>query len=151
MKLQNALDDFRAIGARLRWPYYLSLLALIYEKVGQIEEAVETINRAFAAAARHNENWWNAELYRLRGHLLLLQGDRDWAEEAYQQAISLAREQESLLLQLRAAMSLARLWQAQGRVEPAYELLATVYHQFTEGFDTPELQEAQALLADLTS
>ena len=151
LSLQNALHEFQAIDAGVRWPFYLSLLAVFYEQTGQLEEGLETINEALSAAARHNENWWNAELYRLRGNLLLLQGSSDLALEAYRQAISLALEQEALSLQLRAATSLARLWHMQGRAAQAHELLTAVYRQFTEGFDTPDLQEAQALLTDLTN
>ncbi len=80
-----------------------------------------------------------------------MQGNSDLALEAYRQAISLAREQEALSLELRAATSLARLWHMQGRAAQAHELLTAVYRQFTEGFDTPDLQEAQALLTDLTN
>ncbi len=151
LNLQKALDGFQAIGARLRWPFYLSLLAFFYEKRGEAEAGLEAIDQAFSAAARHHENWWNAELYRLRGNLLLLQGDSALAAEAYQQAIHLAREQESLSLELRATMSLARLWQTQGRSAQAYALLSAVYRQFTEGFNTLDLQEARVLLAALTN
>jgi DNA-binding SARP family transcriptional activator/tetratricopeptide (TPR) repeat protein len=151
LNLQNALAEFQAIGVGSRWPLNLSLLAVVYEKAEQVKAGLETINRALSAATRYNENWWNAELYRLRGNLLLLQGDSDPAAEAYQQAIKLAHAQESLSLELRATTSLARLWQAQRRAAPAYEMLTAVYRQFSEGFGTPDLQEAQALLAELKS
>ena len=150
--LLEALAEFRATGARLRLPFYLSLLAVFYEKAGEVEKGLESVDRAFSAAARYNENWWNAELYRLRGNLLLLQNSadgNDLAAEAYRQATELARQQKSRSLELRAMTSLARLWRTQGRAVQAYEGLAAVYQAFTEGFDTPDLQEAKALLTTL--
>ena len=146
-----ALDDFRAIGVGLRWSYYLFLLAQLYGQVGHLEGAMDVIKEALRLAEDKGEHWWDAELYRLRGNLLLLQGDSDLAVGAYQKAINLAHEQEALSLELRAATSLARLWQRQGQAGEAHELLTTVYDQFTEGFDTPDLQDAQILLADLTN
>ena len=150
--LHEALAEFEATGARLRLPFYLSLLAALYEQAGRVEKGLESIDKAFSAAARHNENWWNAELYRLRGNLLLLQGSTDsngLAAEAYRQAAELAREQKARSLELRARASLARLWRTQGGAAGAREGLAAVYQAFTEGFGTPDLLEAKALLATL--
>ena len=150
--LLEALAEFEATGARLRLPFYLSLLAVFYEQAGEVEQGLESIDKAFSAAARHNENWWNAELYRLRGNLLLLRGSADGnglAAEAYRQAIELAREQKARSLELRAMTSLARLWRTQGRAAGAYSGLAAVYQAFTEGFGTPDLKEAKALLVVL--
>ena len=147
-KLLEALGAFEVTGARLRLPFYFSLLAVVYEQAGMTEKGLETVERALSAAACHNENWWNAELYRLRGNLLL-QNDDARAEEAYQLATGLARQQKAPSLELRSTTSLARLWQRQGRAAQAHEALAAIYGSFTEGFDTPDLQAANALLMGL--
>ena len=103
---------------------------------------------------RTGGRWWEAELHRLQGELLLAQaGARQQVPEAetcFQQALDVARRQEAKALELRAAMSLSRLWQQQGKRAEAYELLAPIYGWFTEGFDTADLQEAKALLETLT-
>jgi predicted ATPase len=97
------------------------------------------------------ERYYEAEVYRLKGALLLRQAapDRSQAEACFQQALTVARHQEAKLLELRATMSLARLWQQQGKRQDAYDLLAPAYGWFTEGFDTADLQEAKALLDTL--
>jgi predicted ATPase len=100
---------------------------------------------------QHEERWWEAEVCRLRGGLLLRQTGTSQAEAEtwLQRALDVARRQEAKSLELRAAMSLARLWQQQGKRTEAYELLVPIYGWFTEGFDTADLQEAKALLAEL--
>jgi len=100
---------------------------------------------------QHDERWWEAEIYRLRGILLLRQRGTPLAEaEAWlQRALDVTRRQQAKSLELRAAMSLSRLWQQQGKRQEAHDLLAEVYAWFTEGFDTADLQEAKALLAVL--
>ena len=97
------------------------------------------------------ERWWEAEVYRLQGELLLQLPSRDvpQAEACFQQALDVARRQQAKALELRAALSLARLWQEQGQPTAARQLLAESYGWFTEGFDTADLQEAQALLQEL--
>ena len=97
---------------------------------------------------QHEERWWEAEVYRLRGVLLLWQTvlQQEDAEAWFQQALDVARRQEAKSLELRAAMSLARLWQQQGKRQEAHDLLAPIYGRCTEGFDTADLQEARALL-----
>jgi predicted ATPase len=127
------------------------LLAELYGRIGELQTGLKTLDKAFAVVAGNGEHWWDAEMYRLRGNLLLLQSNDSLAEADYQQAINLARDKAALSLEMRAAISLARLWLGQGRVMEAYELLSAVYNQFTEGFDTPDLKDAQALLADLTN
>ena len=100
------------------------------------------------------ERWWEAELHRLRGELLLGQEGAKRkvveAEQCFQQALAIARNQQAKALELRAAMSLSRLWQAHGKRAVAHESLAEIYGWFTEGFDTADLQEAKALLDELT-
>jgi predicted ATPase len=108
------------------------------------------LDEAIAIIDQTGESWWQAELFRLRGQLLLATGaaPRD-IEAYYQRAIQVACQQEAKSLELRAAVSLARLWQQQGRSAEAYQLLAEIYGWFTEGFDTADLQEAENLLAEL--
>src|SRR6185437_11542627 len=132
--------------ARLRLPYYLSLLAQVHEKAGRVEEGLACIDKALSEARTHNERWWDAELHRLRGELLLMQGaDTSDAEAALLRAISIARSQQARSLELRSTISLARLWSAQHRSDDARRQLGDVYDWFTEGFDTPDLQAAQLL------
>jgi predicted ATPase len=148
--LRQAIDEYCATGARLRLPYYLSLLADIYAKAGQPAEALATIDEALTVSTKQNERWWDAELYRLRGELLLLQGaEPQQVEAAFQQALTFARHQQGRTLELRAATSLARFWR-QSRREQAGQLLSAIYRQFDEGFDTLDLQEAKALLAEIS-
>jgi len=130
-------------------PYYIALLARACELGGETEEAVTRLDDALQIVERTGERWFVAELYRQRGELLLRQGHSKAAEELYRKALSIAREQEAKLWELRAAMSLARLRRDQGRRTEARDLLAPVFGWFTEGFDTPDLREAKALLDEL--
>jgi predicted ATPase len=130
-------------------PHYIALIAGACEIAGQIEEAVTLLDDALQTAERTGERWLDAELYRHRGQLLLRQGRSEAAEELYRTALSIAREQEARLWELRAAASLARLRRDQGRRAEACDLLTPVYGWFTEGFDTPDLKEAKALLDEL--
>jgi predicted ATPase/DNA-binding SARP family transcriptional activator len=149
-RLRGSITAFKASGARLRLPYYLSLLAQIYGKAGRAEEGLACINEALAEARTHNERWWDAELHRLRGEFLLMHAaDASDVEAALLRAISIARSQQARSLELRATMSLARLWIAQNRSDDARRQLSDVYAWFTEGFDTPDLQAARLLLAHL--
>jgi predicted ATPase len=100
---------------------------------------------------RTGEHWFTAELNRFKGRLLLRQGHSEAAEELYRKALSVARGQEAKLWELRAAASLARLWHNQGHLAEARDLLALVYAWFIEGFDTPDLKDAKALLDDLNA
>jgi class 3 adenylate cyclase/predicted ATPase len=148
-QIRQGLTALRATGGILRLPYYLALLAEVYGKAGQTEAGLALLREALAVVPATAEHWWEAELYRLQGELLLPASTRQaWpeAEEHFQQALSVARHQQAKSLELRAAMSLARLWQRQGKSAEARTLLAPVYHWFTEGFDTADLQEAKALL-----
>ena len=107
------------------------------------------LDDALQIAERTGERWFAAELNRHKGQLLLRQGHPEAAEELYRKALSIAEEQEAKLWELRAAVSLARLWGEQGRRVEARDLLAPVYGWFTEGFDTADLKEAKALLDEL--
>src|SRR5262249_43154198 len=106
---------------------------------------------ALAAVDDTEECWWEAELHRLRGELLLrhTRGQSEEAEACFQEALGVACRQQAKSLELRAAMSLSRLWQQQSKRAAAYELLTPIYGWFTEGFDTADLQEAKALLEAL--
>jgi predicted ATPase len=138
-------------GTRDR-PYQLALLAEACAQVGQTAAGLEAVGEALATVAKSAVRWWEAEMYRLRGDLLLQHGVAPPPEEAeacFQQALDIARRQQAKSLELRAAMSLSRLWQHQGKGDAARELLAPIYDWFTEGFDTADLQEAKVLLEDL--
>ncbi len=118
---------------------------------GQAEEGLVGLAEALAVMDTMEVRFYAAELYRLKGVLLLKQAvpDASQAEDCFQQALSIARHQHAKSLELRAAMSLARLWQSQDKRQDAYDLLAPVYNWFTEGFDTTDLQEAKTLLQEL--
>ena len=149
-RLRSAITEFKASSARLRLPYYLSLLAQVYKKAGDAEKGLAVIDEALAEVRAHNERWWDAELHRLRGELLLMYGaDASDAEAAFLRAISISRSQQARSLELRATMSLTRLWIAQKPSEDARQQLSDLYAWFTEGFETSDLQAARLLLAQL--
>ena len=147
--LRSGSAAYRATGAEVWMPHYIALLARACEIAGQIEEAVTLLDDALQIVERTGERWFAAELNRHKGQLLLRQGHSEAAEELYRKALSIAEEQEAKLWELRAAVSLARLRRDQGRHAEARDLLAPVYGWFTEGFDTPDLKEAKALLDEL--
>ena len=130
-------------------PYYIALLARACEIAGEIEEALTLLDDASQIVERTGECWFDAELNRHKGQLLLRQGHIDAAEKLYWKALTIAKEQEAKLWELRAAASLARLRRDQGRHTEAHELVAPVYGWFTEGFDTPDLKEVKVLLDEL--
>src|SRR5262249_41468862 len=123
----------------------------VADRRGTPADGLQALAEAHALVEQHEERWWEAEVCRLRGVLLLRQPETPLAEaEAWvQRALDVARRQEAKSLELRAAMSLARLWQQQGKRAAAHALLAPLYGWFTEGFDTADLQEAKALLEAL--
>jgi class 3 adenylate cyclase/predicted ATPase len=147
--LRSGSSAYRATGAETAVPYFLALLARACKIAGQVQEAVTRLDDALQIVERTGERWFAAELNRHKGQLLLRQGQSEAAEELYRKALSIAREQEAKLWQLRAAASLARLRRDQGRPAEARDLLAPVYGWFTEGFDTADLKEAKALLDEL--
>jgi predicted ATPase len=151
-QMREGLAAYRATGAEVARPYWLALLAEAYGKLGQTEQGLIGLTEAVAVAHKTGERFYEAELYRLRGELLLQAGKRQKvleAEESFRQALTIARRQRAKALELRAATSLARLWQHQGKYADAHQILAEVYGWFTEGFDTAGLQEARALLDTL--
>jgi predicted ATPase len=154
-QMRQGLTALQTTDAKRALPYYRALLAEGYGAVGQTDEGLRVLAEAFAAVATTAERRWEAELYRLQGELLLrAAGRKQKAEETpetcFRQALEVARHQRAKSLELRSAISLARLWQRQGKRAEARALLEPVYGWFTEGFDTADLQEAKALLEALT-
>jgi predicted ATPase len=149
-QLRQGLAAVKAVGSALDWPRFLLMLAEAYGSVGQLEAGLTALTEALATAHKTGERWWEAELYRLKGELLLRRASpTEEAEACFRQALAVAQHQQAKSLELRAAMSLARLWQHQGKRAAAHALLVPIYGWFTEGFDTPDLQEAKALLEEL--
>ncbi len=149
-EIRNALAAYRATGARMQSTYYLILLARVLAACGRHGEGISTLREAAALVEETGERYVEAEIRRLEGNLLLAGNGSAEAEACYLKALEVARAQEARSLELRAAASLARLWGEQGRRTEARELLAPVYRWFTEGFDTPDLVEAKALLDELS-
>ena len=151
-QIRQGLVAYQELGMAMEDPYFLGLLADAYASSGQIEPGLAALAEALARLPRGRGFFYEAELYRLRGELLLRQAAPDalQAEECFHQALALAHRQEAKSLDLRATMSLCRLWQQQGKSGEARQLLAEVYTRFTEGFDTADLREARALLTALT-
>jgi predicted ATPase len=149
-RLGVAIEAFKQTGSRLRLPYYLSLLAEAHCRAGRASAGLDVLEEALARSRETNERWWDSELHRLRGELLLAVGaEPAEAEAALRRALEIARSRQAKSLELRAARTLAGLWAASGRDAEARELLAPVYASFTEGLDTPDLGSARALLARL--
>jgi predicted ATPase len=150
-QIHQGIAAFRATGTALHMPYFCTMLAEVADHLGHAEDGLQALAEAHTLMEQHEERWWEAEIYRLRGVLLLRQPGTPQAEaEAWlQRALDVARRQQAKSWELRAAMSQARLWQRQGKRAAARELLAPVYGWFTEGFDTADLQEAKALLEAL--
>jgi class 3 adenylate cyclase/predicted ATPase len=143
-----SLHDER--GEQLMLPQTI-LLAEAYRAGGRVQEGLSVVDKALAAVDNTGVHYREAALYWLKGELLLKQvrPDISQAETCFRQALNVARHQQAKSLELRAAMSLARLWQQQGKRQDAYDLLASVYGWFTEGFDTADLKDARALLEEL--
>lgn len=151
VQINRGLADFRATGTELYRPWYLSMLADAYRQNGQITKGVEVLAEAITLNATQGERWCDAELYRFQGELFLQKSlsDTQKAEACFCQSLDIARRQEAKSWELRAATSLAKLWQRQGKCQEAYALLAPVYGWFTEGFDTADLKDAKSLLDEL--
>jgi predicted ATPase len=151
-QLRQGLSIWRDMGGELGLPHFFAMLADACGKRGQTEEVLCLLDEALAAGNRNEERRYEAELYRLKGEILLQQAipDEQQAETCFRHALDLARHQQAKSLELRAVMSLSRLWQRQGKRDAAHWLLTEIYHWFTEGLDTPDLQAARALLDALT-
>jgi predicted ATPase len=140
-----------ATGAELQRPYNLAQLAEAYGKAGHIDGGLEVSAQALDLVQEKGERWWEAEVLRLRGDLLLKRNRSGPAEAltSYERAIEIARKQGAKSLELRATMSLARLLRDTGRCDEARTMLADIYGWFTEGFDTADLKDTKALLNQL--
>ena len=153
-QLRENLAAYQAMGAEGGVTWFLTMLTEAYSISGQPEDALQALAEALEAVETREERVYEAELYRLKGELLLMRENQKpkdkEADECFQRALNIARHQQAKSLELRAAMSLARLWQQHGKQTEARDLLAPVYNWFTEGFDTKDLQEAKALLSELS-
>jgi predicted ATPase len=147
----QGIAALRATGAALFVPYLCTVLAEVRAHLGHIQDGLQALAEAHTLVEQHDERYWEAEVSRLCGVLLLQQAGTSPAEaEAWlQRALGIACRQEARALELRAAMSLSHLWQQQGKRAKAHALLAPIYGCFTEGFDTTDLREARALLDTL--
>jgi predicted ATPase len=147
-QIRQGLMAFRATGAELLPPYFMALLTEAYGTLGQPEAGLTVLAEALTLVDKTGERWYEPELHRLKGALLLQQSTDNHAEAqaCFHRALDIARRQQAKSLELRAATSLGRLWQQQGKRAEARQLLAEVYSWFTEGFDTLDLREAKALL-----
>jgi predicted ATPase len=150
-QMHQGLTAWRANGAEIQRPYFLALLAEAYGTMGQPETGLTMLAEALTVVDKTGERWYEAEIHRLKGELLLQQSSSNQAEAetCFHHALEIARNQQAKSLELRAVMSLSRLWQQQGKRQEAHDLLAPVYEWFTEGFDTLDLMDAKALLEAL--
>jgi len=151
--LSSALTSLRSMGATVLMPLWLTYLARSYAELGKFDDAWRCIGEAITAVSITKERLWEADIHRTAGDIALMspKSDSANAEQYFDRALSVARAQQAKSLELRAAMSMARLWRDQGKREQARDLLAPVYGWFTEGFDTLDLKEAKALLVELAS
>jgi predicted ATPase len=173
-RMLASLEKWQQTGTRLGLQYCFVPLAESYGKAGYIDDGIDILERGFALVEENEGRSHESELYRLKGQLTLQKGIRDWglgtgssspqagslkpqdpsgvveeAEGYFLKAIHIAQQQQAKSLELRATVSLARLWQQQRKTNEAHQMLSTIYNWFTEGFDTKDLQEAKALLSEL--
>ena len=150
-QMQEAQAAIRATGSELGWPHYLNLLADAYTGAGRLAEGWSALTEAFAFADEHEDRLNEGETHRLKGELLLRQNGSNAADanKSFERAIEIARNQSSKSFEMRAKTSLARLLRDTGRRDEARAMLAEIYGWFTEGFDTADLKDAQALLDEL--
>jgi predicted ATPase len=156
---ESALDELRdsvaaipQMGVHTITSYYTSLLARAYQQAGKTEEGLQALDEAQVSIDARGEVWWEAEIQRLRGEILLSQSAENTGDAGacFERALHISRHQEAKSLELRAAMSLARLRRGQGKGDEARRLLGECYAWFTEGFDTADLTEAKALLDEMS-
>jgi predicted ATPase len=144
------LTAMRSTGTTMWMPLWLSYLAKANAEIGQFDDARRCIGEAMAAVEMAKEKWCEAEVNRIAGNIALLSLEPDArAEEYFERALAVARAQQAKSWELRAAISMARLWRDQGRRDEARNLLAPLFGWFTEGFDTHDLKEAKLLLDEL--
>ncbi|MFN2163706.1 MAG: ATP-binding protein [Candidatus Promineifilaceae bacterium] len=149
-QMEQSLAAWRGTGMRILYTVMLGLLAEAQGQAGQVDEGLQTLDEAFAEVESRDERFCESELLRVKGDLLRLRGEESAViESTYQQAIKVARQQEAKSWELRATISLAKLWREKGKIPQARSMLSDVYYWFSEGFDTADLQEAKALLKEL--
>jgi predicted ATPase len=150
-QMHKGIADFRAIGAGVQCPFFLAALAEAHAKLKDFSAMAGPLEEALELVETTGEQWWAADLHRLKGEMLLhLSADNSSAAESqFKQAIHVALHQRAKSLELRATMSLARLWAEHGERARAGELLTPVYSWFREGFDAPDLKEARSLVEAL--
>jgi len=150
-QMHQSMHAFRATGAEVLRPYFLALLAEAHGTMRNPEAGLRVLGEALMFTETTRVVWYEPELYRLKGELLLQQNSDNQAEAetCFQQAMTVAQNQQAKSFELRAAISLARLWQQHGKHQEAHDLLAPVYGWFTEGFDTADLIDARMLLDEL--
>jgi predicted ATPase len=150
-RTREGIAAFRGTGAELILPFHLTQLAEAHGQVGRPDEGLAALDEALSIVERGGEHTWDADLYRVQGDLMRMKdADESEVEACFHHACAIARRQQAKSYELRAAMSLSRLWYQQGKRADARDLLAPIYGWFTEGFDTADLQEAKALLAELS-
>jgi predicted ATPase len=149
--LERGLSQHRVTGGLISTPFALIMLAEAHSRCGQRLQASDCLAEAAEIIEKTDERYSEVELHRLQGELLHASGDSSGAEECYFRAVDVARRQSAKAFELRASISLARLWLEQVKRTEARDLLAPIYGWFTEGFDTPHLKEAKALLAKLAT
>jgi predicted ATPase len=149
--INSGICSLRSTGATIAEPFYLSHLATAYAELGQLADAWRCIDDAMAKVERTKEKWCEAEVHRVAGEIALKSPapGTEKAEAYFERALAVARQQQTKSWELRAAMSMARLWRDQGKRDEARAPLAPVYGWFTEGFDTRDLKEAKELLKAL--
>jgi predicted ATPase len=148
-EMEKGISEFQAAGAEFILTYYKALLAEQYGKQGDVKIGLTLVNEGIAQVDRSGERWCEAELFRIKGELLRMQGEDTEAEVAFRRAIAIAQEQEAKLLELRAALSLARLWPTHSCPTEVKQLITSLYQWFSEGFDLPDLLAAHELITQL--
>jgi adenylate cyclase len=150
-RMRHHLSESRTTGAELLSDYTLALIATTLSRMGQCDEGLRTINESFPIIERTGARWYEAEVHRLKGELLLAQDASNAApaEQSFRTAIEISRKQRAKSWELRATTSLARLLAKQGHRDEARAMLAEIYNWFTEGFDTADLKDAKSLLDQL--
>ena len=148
-RMHTGFADAEATGAKMMRPMFCALLTEAYGQVGQLDDAWRMLASALHAVEESGQRHYEAETYRFKGELHLRKADPEQAGICFQRALDVARHQQAKSWELRAAVSLARLWAEQGKRAQAHDLLASVYGWFTEGFDTADLKDAKALLGEL--
>ena len=150
--IKAGITAWQSTGPTFWTPWYLSNLAGAHAQLGEVNEAERYIGEAMTTLKTGKENWCDAEVNRTAGEIALLAPTPDTAkgEMYFNRALDVARQQQAKSWELRAAMSMARLWRDQGKRDEARDLLAPIYGWFTEGFDTRDLKEAKALLDELS-